>query len=98
MPRTQTWTIATTVAQLILGTTMCTLVTAKFVRDSLQMNQATGKWQLNRYMSLLVRDNLLYFFVYVPSSPSPFFVRHIELNNTPRLAVFLIGSSTCSVF
>ncbi|KAF8558532.1 hypothetical protein OG21DRAFT_1481241 [Imleria badia] len=58
---TQTWSTATRIIQFILGTVMCILVTAQFVKQSLQMYQATRKWQLNRYMNLLVRDSLLYF-------------------------------------
>lgn len=64
---TQTWNNAATFSQLILGAVMCTLVMAKFMRDSFQMYRATQKLQLNRYVSLLVRDGLLYFLVYVPS-------------------------------
>lgn len=64
---TQTWNNAATFSQLILGAVVCTLVMAKFMRDSFQMYRATQKLQLNRYVSLLVRDGLLYFLVYVPS-------------------------------
>ena len=67
--------------QFTLGAVMCVFVTAKFVGDSLRMYRATGKLQLNRYMSLLVRDGLLYFIVYVPSSCSLSCVN--SLNNMP---------------
>ena len=66
VPTIQRWTIAPTVVKLAPSTVMCILVAAQFVRDSLQMYQATRTWQLNRYMNLLVRDGFLYFLVYVP--------------------------------
>ena len=63
---TQTWNTALAIIQFILGTAMCILVIAKFVRDLLQMHQATRKWHLNRYLSLLIREGIVYFLVYVP--------------------------------
>ncbi|KAF8557368.1 hypothetical protein OG21DRAFT_308140 [Imleria badia] len=63
MLSTQTWYNASMIVKFILGTVMCSLVMAQFVRDSLQMYQATRKWQLNRYMTLLVREGLVYFLV-----------------------------------
>ncbi|KAF8558539.1 hypothetical protein OG21DRAFT_1481245 [Imleria badia] len=60
---TQTWNNARTIIQFVLGTAMCILVTVKFVRDSLQTYRATRKWQLNIYMTPLIRDGLLYFLV-----------------------------------
>ena len=65
-----TWNTAFLVAQLFLGTVMCILVVTHFVRDSFQMRRATGIWQLNRYMALLVREGLLYFLAY--ARPLPF--------------------------
>ena len=99
---TQTWNNASTIVQFILGTVMCVLVTAQFVRHSLQMYQATRKWQLNRYTSLLVRDSLLYFLVYV--LPAPFFFsagcsqKKIDsFDDTPSSPPSFIVSPTCSV-
>ena len=59
--KTLTWNILLTIVQFILSTVMCILVMFKFVRDLLHMHQATGKWELNRYMTLLVSEGLLYF-------------------------------------
>ncbi|KAF8558535.1 hypothetical protein OG21DRAFT_1481242 [Imleria badia] len=61
--KTQKWNVAFTVVQFILGTSMCILVMAHFVRNSLQTHQATRKWQLNRYVARLIGDGLLYFLV-----------------------------------
>ncbi|KAF8123688.1 hypothetical protein EV363DRAFT_1228376 [Boletus edulis] len=60
---TQTWNIAAVTIQCILGTFLCILVVAKFMRESLQMHQTTGKWQMNRYLRLLLRDGFLYFLI-----------------------------------
>ncbi|KAF8124550.1 hypothetical protein EV363DRAFT_1540282 [Boletus edulis] len=38
-----------------------TIAIIQFVRDSLKMYQATRKWQMNRYISLLTRDGLFYY-------------------------------------
>ncbi|KAF8126071.1 hypothetical protein EV363DRAFT_1349698 [Boletus edulis] len=61
MPSTPTWSIAATTMQCILGTVLCTLVVVKFVRGSLQMYQATRRWEVNSYIALLARDGLFYF-------------------------------------
>ncbi|KAN0092674.1 hypothetical protein V8E55_003458 [Tylopilus felleus] len=39
------------------------LAVVQFVRQSLQMHRATKQWKPNRYMSLLVGHDILYFFV-----------------------------------
>ncbi|KAF8452704.1 hypothetical protein L210DRAFT_3639181 [Boletus edulis BED1] len=44
-----------------LAVTMCLLVTAQFIRQSLQMYKATKQWQLSRYMNLFVKEGMLYF-------------------------------------
>ena len=75
---TLTWYIVLMVVQFILSIIMCILVVANFMRNSLQMHQVTGTWQFNKYLSLLVRDGILYFLVYTPLSPS-FSYRHGEL-------------------
>lgn len=54
---------------------MCILMIVQSVRQSLQMYQVTKRWQLDRYMILLVKQGILYFFVCVTisslSSPLP---------------------------
>ncbi|KAF8120021.1 hypothetical protein EV363DRAFT_1439617 [Boletus edulis] len=44
-----------------LAVTMCLLVTAQFIRQSLQMYKATKQSQLSRYMNLFVKEGMLYF-------------------------------------
>ncbi|KAF8452705.1 hypothetical protein L210DRAFT_2052888 [Boletus edulis BED1] len=44
-----------------LAATMCLLVAAQFIRQSLQMYAETKQWQPGRYMNLFVREGLLYF-------------------------------------
>ncbi|KAF8452755.1 hypothetical protein L210DRAFT_2055698 [Boletus edulis BED1] len=61
----QSWNNAATIIQFILGAILCILAAAQFVRNLLEMHRVTRKWQLNRYMNLLVRDGLLYFLVTV---------------------------------
>ncbi|KAF8553298.1 hypothetical protein OG21DRAFT_1497777 [Imleria badia] len=55
------WIKVTTILQITHGGVMCTLAIFQFVRQSLQMYRATKQWQLNRYMSLLVKQGILYF-------------------------------------
>ena len=62
---TERWNNAATIVQFILGTVLCTLVITQLVRYSLQMHRTARKWQLNKYISLLIREGLLYFLVYV---------------------------------
>ncbi|KAG9310095.1 hypothetical protein JVU11DRAFT_9706 [Chiua virens] len=59
----QTWNNATTYAQFALAVVMCILVAAQYARHSRQMYRAQRTWQPNKYISLLVRDSLLYFLV-----------------------------------
>ena len=64
------WTQLATVLQIMHGAAVCMLALLQFVKQSIQMYRVTKQWQLNRYMSLLVREGILYFLVYVPI-PSP---------------------------
>ncbi|KAF8126809.1 hypothetical protein EV363DRAFT_1173849 [Boletus edulis] len=59
---TQTWNIVSEVMQGILSTVLCSLVVVRFVRESVQIYRATDKWQPNRYLTLIVKDGLLYYF------------------------------------
>ena len=61
--------------QITYAAAMCILVVVQFVRVSVQMYRATKRWQLNRYMSLLARQGILYFFAYVPVSTCPCLLR-----------------------
>lgn len=62
---TQRWNNASTIVQCILAAVLYICVMVQFARESLQMYRATRNWRLNKYMSLLVRDGLLYFLVCV---------------------------------
>ncbi|KAN0081320.1 hypothetical protein V8E55_008944 [Tylopilus felleus] len=58
-----TWTNITSISQLVLGSTMCTLVIFRFLKQSISMYKATKQWQGNRYVNLLAREGMLYFLV-----------------------------------
>ncbi|KIJ08287.1 hypothetical protein PAXINDRAFT_18572 [Paxillus involutus ATCC 200175] len=49
------------VARLVIGTLLCILAVAKFVRQSLEMHKALKQWRSDRYMKLFVRESILYF-------------------------------------
>ena len=51
--------------QITLGALMCLLLAIQFIRESLQMYGATKRFRLNRYMNLLAREGVVYFFTYV---------------------------------
>ena len=68
-PTTFTWVKLTAILQITHGAVTCMLAIVKFVRESLEMYHATKTWQLNQYMSLLVKQGILYFLVYVLSCP-----------------------------
>ncbi|KAF8135150.1 hypothetical protein EV363DRAFT_1582330 [Boletus edulis] len=50
-------------SQALNGIAMCVFVIVRFVRQSLQLYRTTKRLQFNRYMTLLVRQGILYFFV-----------------------------------
>ncbi|KAF8437079.1 hypothetical protein L210DRAFT_3647405 [Boletus edulis BED1] len=49
------------VPRLVLAAALVILAVTQTVRQSVEMYKATKKWQLNRYMQLLVRDGIFYF-------------------------------------
>ena len=59
------WAQVGAILQIAHGAATCILVAVEFVRQSLQMYRVTKQWQLNRYMNLLAKQAILYFFVYV---------------------------------
>ena len=95
----ETWSTALTISQFILSIVLFTLVVTQFLRGAFQMYRATRKWEFNRYVSLLVRDGLLYFLVYVnlvipasiviPNMP----IRSVFNNLINLLAGFLVQST-----
>ena len=60
-----TWDNAIATVQFILNASLFTLVVVKFARESFQMHRVTGKWQLNKYLHILLREGFLYFLAYV---------------------------------
>ena len=54
-----------TVFEFTHGSTVFLLAVVQFVRQSFQMRRATKQWKPNRYTSLLVAHDILYFFAYV---------------------------------
>ena len=67
----RTWTTVITVLQITHSGAVCTLAIVQFVRQSLQMYRATKQWRPNQYMSLLVKQGILYFLAYVLVSSFP---------------------------
>lgn len=54
-----------TILRIINGTAIFVFAIVQFVRQSLLMYRVTKQWQINRYMNILVKQGILYFFVYV---------------------------------
>ncbi|KAF9225021.1 hypothetical protein BS17DRAFT_60768 [Gyrodon lividus] len=50
------------IPRFILSILLCIAAVARFVRQSLQMHKAIKQWRSDRYMKLLVRESILYFF------------------------------------
>ena len=59
------WIEVADILQIIHGAAVCILGIVQFVIQSRQMYRVTRQWQPNRYMVLLVREGILYFFAYV---------------------------------
>jgi len=64
-PVSHTWTKVATVLQITEGAAMFSLVIFQFAQQSLQMYSVTRQWQINRYMNILVKQGIQYFFAYV---------------------------------
>ena len=58
------------ILQITHGAVVCILGVIQFMMQSLQMYRVTRQWQPNRYMVLLVREGILYFFAYVLFPPA----------------------------
>ena len=70
-PTPPIWIQVADILQITHGAAVCSLGIVQFVIQSRQMYRVTRQWQPNRYMVLLVREGILYFFAYVPF-PSAF--------------------------
>ena len=60
------WMEVADILQITHGAAVCILGIVQFVIQSRQMYRVTRQWQPNRYMVLLVREGILYFFAYAP--------------------------------
>ena len=56
------------IPRFILAALMFVLALAQFTMQSLQAYRMTKQWLPNRYISLLVREGVLYFLAYVPQA------------------------------
>ena len=74
-----TWTQVADILQIMHGAAVCILGIVRFVIQSRQMYRATRQWQPNRYMILLVREGILYFFACVLFSSA--FIQARKLTN-----------------
>ena len=66
------WTKVSAILQITPSGTLCILAIIQFMRQSFQMYQVTKHWQLNRYMRLMTKQGILYFFACVCIPPSVF--------------------------
>ena len=62
------WAKVANILQIAHAAVVCILGVVQFLRQSFQMYRVTKRWQINRYMSLLVKQGIIYIFVYVPVS------------------------------
>jgi len=53
------------ISQLTLGALMCLFIAIRFTRRSFEMYKVTKQYRLGRYMNLLTREGIFYFFVIV---------------------------------
>ncbi|KAI9566851.1 hypothetical protein HD554DRAFT_2272914 [Boletus coccyginus] len=60
-PTSFMWVKVNSVIQMMNGAAVCILAIAQFVKQSLQMYRVTRRWELNRYMGLLVKQGIFYF-------------------------------------
>ena len=99
-PTSFIWGEVIAILQITHGAAACFLAIVKFARESLEMHCATSprRWQLNRYMNLLLKQGILYFLVYVPShlfppfpSLPPKLANNPITNQTTCYSVFLFS-------
>ncbi|KIJ64809.1 hypothetical protein HYDPIDRAFT_28171 [Hydnomerulius pinastri MD-312] len=77
------------IPRLMLSVLLCVLAGVQFIRNSLEMHAALGKWRSKRYMNLLVRESILYFLVNLITN-----VVELIPGNLPEVAEDLLGSFT----
>jgi len=60
--RKYVWGTIAVISQIAHGALLCTLVIIQFVRQSIQMYRSTQIWELNKYINLMVKQGIIYFF------------------------------------
>lgn len=55
------------IPRFLVGATLLILAVARTLKQSVDMYNATKRWQPNRYVKLFVRDGIFYFLVYIAS-------------------------------
>ena len=58
-------TICFMIPRLVLSVVLFILALTRTLKESVTMYKATKQWQPNRYMRLLMKDGIIYFFTYV---------------------------------
>ena len=72
------------IPRFVLSVALLVLAVIPTLKQLVGMHKATKQWQPNKYMQQLVRDGVLYFFVYVP----PFSIFHFH--PFPSSAILLL--------
>jgi len=64
-PSVDVWAqgLVATIPQMVHGALLCTLVIIHFVKQSIQMYRVSLRWELNKYVNLMVKQGIIYFFV-----------------------------------
>ncbi|KAI9570975.1 hypothetical protein HD554DRAFT_291960 [Boletus coccyginus] len=71
-PVAHTWISVAAILQITEGVAMSSLVILQFVQQSVHMYRMTKRWEINRYMNLLVKQGALYFLAYVSLLSFPY--------------------------
>ena len=59
------WLEIKDVAQIVLGASMCLLISIRFIRESLLMYGVAKQFRLSSFMDVLLREGMAYFLAYV---------------------------------
>ena len=93
-PNTHIWTKVAAIVEIILSGT-CVLAIIQFMWQSFQRCRVTKQWKLNRYVRLITKQGVFYFFACVCIHPSVFStVSYLKLDNN-RADNNLVTASFC---
>ncbi|KAH0835530.1 hypothetical protein J3R83DRAFT_9222, partial [Lanmaoa asiatica] len=92
--------------RFVLSAALLVLAIVRTLKQSFEMYKATKQWQSNRYMQLLMRDEIIYFMLYVllfRFLPFPFVTTMVSHSNalfniTTMLQTYVTPSNTSIVF